>query len=420
MAATSARCTSSPLSSSSASVVPSRSAPVVASRTTRPMCAVAVVQPDAQRLVGAHRAPGADRERGRVPVGLDVRRRRPPAARHAACCAVPAIASSTNAALMKLRTCSRTGARVDRRRRRRGAAARRPARCSWSRTWPGSRRSRRARCAGRAAGGRRALAPAHAPAAELGRDRRADLGDRRRAARCSSSSASKRGGGRVQLVRAVLGHRAVEPHQHVQVHEAAPLVLGDLDVGRADLALERVLRHPGAPRQRAREVDRRVAPQLAERVVPDHRRARSRSSPGTAARPGTRRPRRASRLHDSGRPCGQTGASRRGRQRRGSPSGPSARVCTAPKLGAVSVTNTAGCSADRCPGRPCRPAGRRRSGGRRPGGSAPRTAGRRPRGGSRTPCAARRRARRRSTTRAGGRAASQVSIGPRSRTGRAQ
>ena len=50
---------------------------------------------------------------------------------------------------------------------------------------------------------------------------------------------------------------------------------------------------------------------------------------------------------DSRTPCSQVGAFRRGRQRRGRPSGPTRRVCTSPKLGAVRVTNRAGCSVTR-------------------------------------------------------------------------
>ena len=58
----------------------------------------------------------------------------------------------------------------------------------------------------------------------------------------------------------------------MQVHEAAALVLGDLRVGDAYELAQRLLRHAGQPRERAREVDGRAPPQLAERVVPDHRR----------------------------------------------------------------------------------------------------------------------------------------------------
>ena len=46
-------------------------------------------------------------------------------------------------------------------------------------------------------------------------------------------------------------------------------------------------------------------------------------------------------------PCGHVSPLRRGRQRRGFPSGPARWECTGPKLGAVSVTNTAGCSVTR-------------------------------------------------------------------------
>jgi hypothetical protein len=56
----------------------------------------------------------------------------------------------------------------------------------------------------------------------------------------------------------------------VQVHEAALLVLGDLDVGEAHELAQRLLCHAGQARERAREVDRRAPPELTERVVPDH------------------------------------------------------------------------------------------------------------------------------------------------------
>jgi hypothetical protein len=78
---------------------------------------------------------------------------------------------------------------------------------------------------------------------------------------------------RVQLVLAVLGHRPVEPHQYVQMDQPTLLELADLGVGRADLQIQSLLRHPGVPRERAPDVDRRAPPQLAQRVVPDHRRA---------------------------------------------------------------------------------------------------------------------------------------------------
>ena len=44
----------------------------------------------------------------------------------------------------------------------------------------------------------------------------------------------------------------------MQVHEPAALVLGDLDVGDAHELAQPLLRHPGLPRERARQVDRSV------------------------------------------------------------------------------------------------------------------------------------------------------------------
>ena len=127
------------------------------------------------------------------------------------------------------------------------------------------------------------------------------------------------------------------------MHEAAALVLGDLDVGGADLALELLLRDLPLAGERARDVDRRVAPQRAERVVPDHR---ARVVEALQAQRLTET--RIALLVASG--AGERHAVRAHRPIaarttwRGRPSAPSARVCTGPKLGAVSVKNTAGCS----------------------------------------------------------------------------
>jgi hypothetical protein len=74
---------------------------------------------------------------------------------------------------------------------------------------------------------------------------------------------------RLDLGRAVGGHRAVEPDHGVQVHQPAALVFGDPDVGHTHLLAQPLLRHPGQPREDARQVDRRAAPQLPERVIPD-------------------------------------------------------------------------------------------------------------------------------------------------------
>ena len=155
----------------------------------------------------------------------------------------------------------------------------------------------------------------------------------------------KRASGGAQLVGAVVGHRAVQARDHVQVHEAAALVFGDLDVGDADLLAQPLLRHAGVARERARDVDRAgAAPQLAERVVPDDR---ARVVEAVQAQRLTEA-RIVLVVH-----AGRTRAARRARRRArrgaggsvaaGRP-GRAARVCTSPKLGAVSVKNTAGCS----------------------------------------------------------------------------
>ena len=238
------------------------------------------------------------------------------------------------------------GDAVDLRRRRRGAAARRPARCSWSRTWPGSRRSRRA--ASPVSSWRTSSwSPQRTrPPPSSAGDRRARRRRRPRGSRRSSSSTSKRGGGRVDLVGAVVGHRAIQPREHVQVHQAAALVLGDLR--RTRRAPARLQRAPASsrPGARARAGGRSSCSATARRACCSTRpRPRSRSTRGTAARRGTDRPRRGPRgtraARRAGRPArrgaaGSAAAARPGR---------AARVCTSPKLGAVSVTNTAGCSA---------------------------------------------------------------------------
>jgi len=76
---------------------------------------------------------------------------------------------------------------------------------------------------------------------------------------------------RAQLAVAVVGHPPVEADDGVQVHQAAALVLRHLHVGHLHQLTQALLRHPGEGGELAREVDRGVAPQLAEQVVPDHR-----------------------------------------------------------------------------------------------------------------------------------------------------
>ncbi len=82
----------------------------------------------------------------------------------------------------------------------------------------------------------------------------------------------------------------------MDVHQAAALVLGHLHVRRrARSRLSRFCVTPVSRASCARQIDRRAPPQLAEQVVPHAPRRRSRSTPGTSAHRGTRRPRRAPR-----------------------------------------------------------------------------------------------------------------------------
>ncbi len=112
------------------------------------------------------------------------------------------------------------------------------------------------------------------------------------------------------------------------MHLAAALILGHLHVRRPDLALELALGHAGQSRERAWDVDRRVAPEGAERCCSRSPRPRSRSTPGTVAPRGTGRRPRVSPGSSVGRPCEQTGASRRARQGSDRPFAPSGCVCT--------------------------------------------------------------------------------------------
>jgi hypothetical protein len=62
------------------------------------------------------------------------------------------------------------------------------------------------------------------------------------------------------LVGAVVGHPLVETDDGVQVHQAAVLVLGDLDVGDADLLAQCLLGDARVLGELAGQVDRQAAP----------------------------------------------------------------------------------------------------------------------------------------------------------------
>ena len=104
---------------------------------------------------------------------------------------------------------------------------------------------------------------------------------------------------------------------------------------------------PACACERAPHVDRRVAPQLAEHVVPHHRAARSQSTRGRSARRGRGRPRRGSPCRRAARRAGRT--ARRGAGGSAAAGRPArARACARGRSSArSSVTNTAGCSATR-------------------------------------------------------------------------
>ena len=132
----------------------------------------------------------------------------------------------------------------------------------------------------------------------------------------------------------------------MKVQRPAALVLGDLHVGDAHAPAQLAVREAGQARELARDLDRRPPPQLRRQRVPQHRvlvveavRAQRLAQPRVvlvvdlAARqphPVRAHVRRAAR----------------GRQRCARPPA-NRRECTGPKLGAVSVTNTIGCSAHR-------------------------------------------------------------------------
>ena len=129
----------------------------------------------------------------------------------------------------------------------------------------------------------------------------------------------------------------------VEVQRAAALELGDLDVGHA----HRAARFWLTPSRRASSRGSWIArppPQLGRERVPQHRVLVVEALARRSARRGAGRPRRGPRRRRARRRAGTTSPSRRGRQRRALPS-TTRRECTGPKLGAVSVRNTSGCSA---------------------------------------------------------------------------
>jgi hypothetical protein len=88
------------------------------------------------------------------------------------------------------------------------------------------------------------VAPTHAAAAQLVRQRRRHHVDRF-ADRLFEELDREAFVGWPDLVRAVLGHGAVEADDRVQVHEPAALVLGNLRVRDAHLLAQPLLRHLG-------------------------------------------------------------------------------------------------------------------------------------------------------------------------------
>jgi len=76
----------------------------------------------------------------------------------------------------------------------------------------------------------------------------------------------------VVLVRSLGRHLAVQAHEDVEMDEASALELGHLQIGDPRLALELRLRDPQKGGEATRQVDRRVAPELTQAVVPRHRR----------------------------------------------------------------------------------------------------------------------------------------------------
>ena len=143
---------------------------------------------------------------------------------------------------------------------------------------------------------------------------------------CARTKTVAHSGGAMMASRS-LSSSAVEAEDGVVVHDAAPLVLGDL-----------AERHPGGRRPSGPmpgdgpvEGDGRAPPQLPRPGVPDGVRvvvvavrAQRLTEPGVVSA--------CWRPQDSSRPCGQTGRRRSGRQARTLPDAAStSRECTGPK-----------------------------------------------------------------------------------------
>jgi hypothetical protein len=110
----------------------------------------------------------------------------------------------------------------------------------------------------------------HVPAAQLAGQLRRDAPDRgAHGLRKDLGGVARRG--RPQLVGAVSGHCPVQANHRVEVHQPALVILARLGVGEAHLLAQRSLRDPQQAGDRAWQVDRRPAPQLADCVVPGHR-----------------------------------------------------------------------------------------------------------------------------------------------------
>ena len=208
--------------------------------------------------------------------------------------AVTARRASSNAVRMKVRTCSRTGARVD--------AVGRDA-VQQAAGLLGALGRVLGQVAGDLAalltGGELAdvehLAPAHAAAAELVR-RPARRRRRRRRAR-PARAARRRSAAAAGAARARGTWTSRDPAGSSTCRCTRPRCWYSATftyAGRT-CALEPLLRHPGRARERAREVDRGVAPERRRACCSTPPRPRSPSSPGTAAHPGTGRPRRGPR-----------------------------------------------------------------------------------------------------------------------------
>ena len=164
--------------------------------------------------------------------------------------------------------CARTRGRARPRCDRRGEAVRRPVRCSWSCTSPGSSPSAGGPARRPGAVGRRAACPsARAVPSSSGTLTLTSFTVARSA--CSSSSLVNRlsggrsspSGSRASAVQADTACRCTRPRRWYT----------DALTWNPDQLVQPLLGHPHQRGELAGEVDRAVAPQLAEQVVPDHR-----------------------------------------------------------------------------------------------------------------------------------------------------